>query len=158
MSRGSRTAARRLELRRILRRRRVTHQRQLVELLRRAGYEVTQTTVSRDLAAVGARKHGGRTGRYLLPDEGGDVAAPELAERLRQFVLEIDSSGNLAVIKTPPGSAHSLAVAIDRAPAGTIPGLLATLAGDDTILAVARSSAGGAALARRFQRLLQEVP
>jgi len=60
-----------------------------------------------------------------------------------------DSSGNLAVLRTPPGAAHYLASAIDRS---GVPEIVGTIAGDDTIFVVARSSHGGAELAAKLAR------
>jgi transcriptional regulator of arginine metabolism len=72
---------------------------------------------------------------------------PALAQALRQFVLAIESSANLAVVRTPPGTAAAVAIAIDGA---DVPGVLATLQGDDTVLVVAREPATGSDVANRL--------
>lgn len=109
-------------------------QSQAARLLTDAGYPVTQATVSRDLAAIGAVK--------VRDDEGSVYVvsradAPELASTIEQFVLDVIPSGNLVVVKTPPGAAHLVASAIDGAGVAEIVG---TVAGDDTVLVVAAPS------------------
>ncbi len=106
-------------------------QAELVDLLARHDVEVNQATVSRDLEQLGIGKLRGADGvvAYALPERGG------LAQMLRQFVTGIDASGNLAVLRTPPGAASTVASAIDT---GAVEGVLATLQGDDTVLVVAR--------------------
>lgn len=150
-----RSAARRMLVRRLIAERAVGSQEQLVRLLAARGHRVTQTTVSRDLAAVGVAKEtlpGGRE-RYALADSAG--AAPpgdRLRHMLREFALEIGHSRNMVVIKTPPGSAQAVASALDQeAP----PAVLGTVAGDDTVLVVTRKDDGGAALARILERQLE---
>jgi transcriptional regulator of arginine metabolism len=135
----------------ILRRRDVGSQADLAELLRAAGERVTQATLSRDLEELGAYK-------VRLPDGGAAYRVPEdppsngdwLQRMLSEFVLEIEHSGNLVVVKTPPGGASPVARALDSA---SVPGVIGTVAGDDTILVVAREGAGGAAVASRLRRL-----
>ncbi|HQV20598.1 MAG TPA: arginine repressor, partial [Gordonia sp. (in: high G+C Gram-positive bacteria)] len=74
-----------------------------------------------------------------------------LARLLSELLVSTDASGNLAVLRTPPGAAHYLASAIDRASLSDIVG---TIAGDDTILVVAREPLDGAGLARRIEGLV----
>lgn len=153
MSGASRMASRRGLLRRWLAERAVASQGDLVARLARHGHRVTQTTVSRDLAALGATKTVDRNGdeRYVLPDEPVAAAGLEdLARLLRQFAVEIDDSANLAVVKTLPGSAGPVATALDRA---RLDGILGTVAGDDTVLVVTRAATGGARVARTLERL-----
>ena len=100
----------------------VTSQAQLVELLAAAGVEATQATVSRDLDEIGAvkvRVAGGES-VYAVPDLPKDRVAPEdhLRRVLGEWVVEVASSANLVVVRTPPGSAHVVASALDRAGAG----------------------------------------
>ena len=127
----------------------VTSQGQLVELLAAEQVRATQATVSRDLEEMGAvkvRVPGGET-VYAVPELPKDQLAPEdhLRRVLGDWVVEVAHSANLVVLKTPPGSAHVVGSALDRAGLDTIVG---TVAGDDTILAVAAEEIGGAALAR----------
>ena len=129
-----------------------------VRELGRHGHRVTQTTVSRDLAALGARKVAGPDGRegYVvdgrLGSNGDGIGAQRLARMLGEFVTTIDHSANLAVLHTPPGSAGPVASAVD---AVRPQGVLGTIAGDDTVLVITRSAKGGAAIARRFRNLME---
>lgn len=134
---------RRAQLRDLVARHAVSSQGELVELLAAQGVTATQATVSRDLDDLGITKTRGADGRvtYALPE------TPALAQSLRQFVLDIEASGNLAVVRTPPGTAAAVAIAIDGA---DVPGVLATLQGDDTVLVVAREPATGREVAERL--------
>jgi transcriptional regulator of arginine metabolism len=129
----------------------VGSQSHLVELLAGEGIEATQTTVSRDLEELGALKvrlPGGETA-YALPELPSQQVAPEdhLRRVLGEWVVEADYSGNLVVLRTPPGSAHVVGSALDRS---GFPGVIGTVAGDDTVLVVASEASGGAAVADRL--------
>jgi len=150
---GTRTArhARIVEL---IRERPVRSQNELAELLGEAGIQVTQATLSRDLEELGAVKLRGTDGgapSYVVPEEGtppmrpAEQAPARLVRLLRELLTGTDHSGNLAVLRTPPGAAQFLASALDRS---GLPDVVGTIAGDDTILVVARESIGGAGLAR----------
>lgn len=130
----------------------VTSQSQLVALLAEQGVEATQTTVSRDLDDLGAvkvRLPGGETA-YALPELPVHQIAPEdhLRRVLGEWVVEVASSGNLVVLRTPPGSAHVVGSALDRSGEEDVVG---TVAGDDTVLVVAAEDVGGKALAARLR-------
>jgi len=132
----------------------VTSQSHLVELLAADGVEATQATVSRDLEEVGALKvrvAGGDT-VYAIPELPKDRVVPEeqLRRVLADWVVEIGRSGDLVVLRTPPGSAHVVASALDRA---AVPGVVGTVAGDDTLLVVAAERVGGERVAKRLQAL-----
>ncbi len=132
----------------------VTSQSHLVELLAADGVEATQATVSRDLEEVGAvkvRVAGGDT-VYAIPELPKDRVVPEeqLRRVLADWVVEIGRSGDLVVLRTPPGSAHVVASALDRA---AVPGVVGTVAGDDTLLVVAAERVGGERVAKRLQAL-----
>jgi transcriptional regulator of arginine metabolism len=132
----------------------VASQAHLVELLAAEGVEATQATVSRDLEEIGAVKvriAGGET-VYAVPELPKDRLVPEeqLRRVLADWVVEIARSGNLVVLRTPPGSAHVVASALDRA---GLPGVLGTVAGDDTLLVVAAEKVGGDRVAKRLQSL-----
>lgn len=132
----------------------VTSQTQLVELLAIDGIVATQATVSRDLEDLGAvkvRVSGGDT-VYAIPELPKDQPAPEdhLRRVLGEWVGEIAHSGNLVVLRTPPGSAHVVGSALDRA---ALDGILGTVAGDDTLIVVAAEAVGGEALGRRLSEL-----
>jgi transcriptional regulator of arginine metabolism len=114
----------------------------------------TQATVSRDLEELGAvkvRVAGGET-VYAIPELAHERVAPEDALRrvLGDWLADVSSSANLVVVRTPPGSAHVVGSALDRA---GLPGVLGTVAGDDTILVVTASPTGGAAVAKRLATL-----
>ena len=131
----------------------VTSQTQLVELLAADGVVATQATVSRDLEELGAIKvrMAGAEPVYAVPEFEDRVATEEHLKRVfGDWVVDVAHSGNLVVVRTPPGSAHVVASAVDRAGLSDIIG---TVAGDDTILVVAAERAGGAKVARRLSRL-----
>jgi transcriptional regulator of arginine metabolism len=139
---------------RILEQHAVTSQGQLVELLAGEGVVATQATVSRDLedlGAVKARLPGGDL-VYVIPEHAKDRPAPEehLKRVLGDWLVEVSHSANVVVLRTPPGSAHVVGSAIDRA---GLPDILGTVAGDDTVLVVATERAGGAVVARRLGAL-----
>jgi len=132
----------------------VTSQPQLVDLLATEGILATQTTVSRDLEDLGAvkvRVPGGET-VYAIPEYEPARLAPEdhLRRVMGEWVAEVRSSANLVVLRTPPGCAHVVASALDRS---NLPGILGTVAGDDTLMCVAEESIGGGALAATLRDL-----
>ena len=132
----------------------ISSQGQLVELLAAEGVLATQATVSRDLEDLGAVKvriPGGATA-YAVPEHTKDKSPPEdhLRRVMGEFVVEVSHSGNLAVLRTPPGSAHVIGSALDRS---GFPDVLGTVAGDDTVLVVCAESAGGGYVAARLAEL-----
>lgn len=139
---------------RILEEHTVTSQAQVVELLEAEGITATQATVSRDLDELGAIKvriSGGET-IYAIPELPVDRVAPEdhLRRVLGDWMADVVHSGNLVVLRTPPGSAHVVASALDRAGMNEI---LGTVAGDDTMIVVAAEEVGGKKLAARLREL-----
>jgi transcriptional regulator of arginine metabolism len=133
---------------------RVTSQGQLVDLLADEGVVATQATVSRDLEEMGAVKvriPGGEP-VYALPELPQQRVAPEdhLRRVMGDWVVEVNHSGNLIVIKTPPGSAHVVASALDRA---GVDGIIGIVAGDDTMIAVAGERTSGAKVAKKLSTL-----
>ncbi len=132
----------------------VASQGQLVQLLADAGLDATQATVSRDLEEIGAVKVRAAGGEsiYAVPELPKDRVAPEehLRRVLGDWVVEVAASANLVVVRTPPGSAHVVASALDRA---SLPEIVGTVAGDDTIMVVASERVGGTKLARRLSGL-----
>lgn len=132
---------------------RIRTQQELVAALRAKGYRVTQATVSRDITEMGLLKvsrDGSRV--YALPSS---VEAEErtgeqrLAELLSALPIDVRESGTLLVIRAVPGTAHAIAAALDRA---RWPGVLGTIAGDDTLFV---ACADVTALKRARQRLLR---
>jgi transcriptional regulator of arginine metabolism len=131
----------------------VSSQAQLVDLLAAEGVVATQATVSRDLDELGAVKVriGGGDLIYAVPEFEDRVEPEEHLKRVfGEWVVEVAHSANLVVVRTPPGSAHVVASAVDRA---GLAGVVGTVAGDDTILVVAAEGAGGAKLAKRLSGL-----
>jgi transcriptional regulator of arginine metabolism len=145
----------------------VHSQQQLAELLTAEGVTVTQATLSRDLVELRAVKIRTPSGAlaYAVPAEGGQRApsagpdAEMLATRLARLCTELlvtaEASGNLVVLRTPPGAAQFLASAIDHS---ILPAVLGTIAGDDTVLVIAREGETGAGLAARFLALATDTP
>ncbi|GAA4285041.1 arginine repressor [Brevibacterium daeguense] len=134
------------------------------ELLRRLaarGVSVTQATLSRDLLELGAVKVRGASGPvYAVPGEGGDrrlqpagegeALDAKLPRILEELLVSATSSDNLVVLRTPPGAAQYLASALDRS---VIPGVLGTIAGDDTVLVIAGEGHAGEELVDRLLEL-----
>ena len=156
----------------ILAREQVRSQEELADLLERyAGVHVTQATLSRDLDELGiVRLRSGGTLVYALPEEpGGPGSHPggasagvagsagtespndaRLARYLGELMTSAEASANLVVLRTPAGAAQFLASVIDHAALSSV---LGTVAGDDTVLLIARDPVGGDALAADFLRL-----
>ena len=115
----------------------VTSQGQLVELLEGEGVTATQATVSRDLEDLGAIKVRVRGGEsvYAIPELPKDQVAPEdhLRRVFGDWVVDVASSANIVILRTPPGSAHVVGSALDRA---DLPEVAGTVAGDDTLFVV----------------------
>jgi len=133
----------------------VSSQEQLVELLAGEGVGATQATVSRDLEEIGAvkvRVPGADRLVYAVPELPKDQVAPvdHLRRVLGEWVVDIATSGNLVVLRTPPGSAHVVASALDRA---GLEGAIGTVAGDDTVLVVAADALGGEKLGDRLEEI-----
>ncbi|WP_019970227.1 arginine repressor [Mycobacterium sp. 141] len=136
----------------------VSSQTELATLLADEGIEVTQATLSRDLEELGAvklRGADGGVGVYIVPEDGSPVrgvtgGTERLTRLMGELLVSTDASANLAVLRTPPGAAHYLASAIDRA---ALPYVVGTIAGDDTIAVVAREPMTGAELATTLENL-----
>jgi transcriptional regulator of arginine metabolism len=139
---------------RILEEQPISSQAQLVQLLESEGVIATQATVSRDLEEMGAVKVRipGGTMAYAIPEHGRDRGSSDdhLRRLLGDFVLDVAHSANMVVLRTPPGSAHVVGSALDRA---SLTDVLGTVAGDDTLFLVCKESVGGAAVASRLAEL-----
>ena len=137
----------------------VRSQAELAAMLAAEGVVVTQATLSRDLEDLGAEKVRQRGGVavYALPTEGrptpfADVDADaRLARMLEELLVSAQASGQLVVLRTPPGGANLLASALDRTPP---PDVIGTIAGDDTVLLICREVPGNSAGADVVARLL----
>jgi len=145
----------------ILGRQSVRSQGELLEILSRDGFAVTQATLSRDLLELGAVKvREGKTLVYAVPGEGGDRTArvapgpEEMSSRLRrqceELLVTARVSANLVVVRTPSGAANYLASALDHADETDI---LGTIAGDDTIMIITGGESQSRALANRLLAL-----
>ncbi|MFL6090323.1 MAG: arginine repressor [Aeromicrobium sp.] len=140
----------------------IRSQGELVELLNERGIVATASTVSRDLTEMEAVRvrHADGSLVYAVPGEGGDrspraasggaAAQQRLARLAHELLVSAEASANLVVLRTPPGAAQFLASAIDHV---GHPGILGTIAGDDTVLVIARDPSGGSALAQHFTEL-----
>ncbi len=118
----------------IVRRRPVRSQEELSSLLRHEGAVVTQSTLSRDIRELGLIKV---RGSYQPPGELAAVPTDDAVRRaFGQFVIETGVSGNIVMIRTSPGNAHSIGVVLDAA---HWPEVMGTVAGDDTIFLLLRS-------------------
>ncbi|MBI5528096.1 MAG: ArgR family transcriptional regulator [Deltaproteobacteria bacterium] len=120
--------------------------------LRKEGIKATQATLSRDIAELGIVR--ARDG-YRLPGQVADApSVPEggLQHLLREFMRDATAAGNMVVIKTPAGAAGALGLAVDKA---GLPGIVGTVAGDDIILAVARSASAARGLQKRLLDLVR---
>jgi transcriptional regulator of arginine metabolism len=152
-------AARQQALAALLRTRQVSSQALVLEHLRGQGFDATQATISRDLDDLGAVKVRGPDGRlvYALPgaDDGQDAGHDEVRRMLGASLLAIVPSGNLVVLRTPPGHASALASTLDRA---GVAGVAGTVAGDDTVLVVCTERTPGRVMARQLAALAQSHP
>ncbi len=160
MSQPASKTARHARILELIRSRPVRSQSELGDLLAADGLATTQATLSRDLEELGAIKVRGTDGSgasYIVPEEGmaplrlAEQAPERLRRLLRELLTGADSSGNLTVLRTPPGAAQFLASALDRS---GLPEIVGTIAGDDTVMVVARATASpetsGAALAAKL--------
>ena len=139
----------------VIRRESLGSQEQIRSRLAELGFDATQSTISRDLEELrlvrirdGQGHHryaeladaAGTNGNHVLPLQG----------LLREFAIAVEISGNLVVVKTPPGAANALAQGLDTS---GLSGLVGTVAGDDTILVVATTEPAGRRLAGRLREM-----
>ncbi|MCP2168180.1 arginine repressor [Goodfellowiella coeruleoviolacea] len=158
MTTAATRAARQARIVELVAQRAIHSQTELAKILAVEGIETTQATLSRDLDELGAVKLRGADGGaavYVIPEDGSPIRGVQggtsrLSRLLGELLVSAQSSANLAVLRTPPGAAHFLASALDRAALHDIVG---TIAGDDTILVVAREPLSGADLAARLTAL-----
>ena len=157
-------AARQARIVEIVQSRPVASQTELGRLLAASGVAVTQATVSRDLDELGAVKTRTPAGMaYAVPQEnaprGGTPEAVDarLGRLLEELLVSAEATGDTVVLRTPPGGAHLLGSALDRA---GLPEVAGTVAGDDTVLLVTRTPATPVcvALAERLLRLAEGRP
>jgi transcriptional regulator of arginine metabolism len=131
----------------------VRSQEQLRRQLRTAGFDVTQATLSRDIRELQLMK-GGADGAYQAPSRpasnGHGGASGLLHKALSEYLTKADHVQQLVLLRTGPGQAQILGVAIDGA---RLPDVVGTLAGDDTILVITRGARQAKALVKRFEAI-----
>ena len=131
-------------------------QEEVTARLRALGFEVTQATVSRDLDSMGAVKvkRGGAMS-YALPDQLGDSdwAAGRLQRILSEWTVSVEAAGNLLVLRTPPGSAHLVGLALDQA---RLPEVAGTICGDDTLFVALRDEVAPGAMELQIRELIEK--
>jgi transcriptional regulator of arginine metabolism len=149
----------------------VRSQEELARLLAERGTAVTQATLSRDLEEIGAVRVRGADGSlvYALPTEPGgpgsrpggvgvltgiepDPVRSRLSRTAAELLISAEASANMVVLRTPAGAAQFLASVLDHA---SWPTILGTVAGDDTVLVIARDPTGGDALAAQLLALAE---
>ncbi len=120
----------------------------LVKQLKKAGFPVTQATASRDLEEIGAVRGRSATGESVYKiSNSDDESISRTMPVPSDLIISVEASGNLAVVRTPPGGAQLLASSLDHS---EIADIIGTIAGDDTGLVVSRKASGGAQLAKEF--------
>jgi transcriptional regulator of arginine metabolism len=129
---------------------------QIVARLNAEGIAATQATVTRDLQELGTVKVRDEHGTRRIVVGTASLSNPAPLDHLRrmmgEWVVSVESSGHLVVVRTPPGCAHVVASALDRS---SLEGVLGSVAGDDTILVIASEDRGGENLAREFRSLAE---
>jgi transcriptional regulator of arginine metabolism len=131
----------------------------LVRALERRGIEVTQATISRDIRRLGLVKVRTAEGAARYAETGSATSRPPAARRvlqatLREFATDLAVGGELFAIKTHSGCANAVAIALDEA---KLPDIVATLAGDDTILILTKDAGDRARVLAELQALMQEA-
>jgi transcriptional regulator of arginine metabolism len=142
-------AERHAAIQRLIREQPISTQTELAEALRREGHDVVQTTVSRDVHELRLIKLRDTRGRlvYAFPEDAAGFDQ-DVAEALARWALTVEPSGNLVVVTTPYGYAQALAQAIDVA---HHPHVAGTIAGENTVLLVAREPVTGAQLSEEIR-------
>lgn len=151
-------ARRREEILRILRETTVHSQDELLSILRKRGFRVTQPTLSRDMRELGLAK---TPNGYVAPESLAPLVAPlpfmardlrehRLEQLIRESAISAETGGNLVVIKTPVASAQPLASAIDNS---EVEDVLGTIGGDDTIFVAFRTPTSADSFAKRIHQI-----
>lgn len=157
MKRGgfSLKALRQRKIKEIIKNKNISTQEELAQALQKAGFNVTQATVSRDIKELRLIKIARKDNLYVygLPEEQEIIHNEErLRLMMQEFVLNIDYSENIVVMKTYPGNAHGVASLIDGS---KWQGVIGTLAGDDTILLVIKPKEKVGALINKLESLMK---
>ena len=126
----------------------IQSQSDLVKQLKKAGFAVTQATASRDLEEIGAVRGRSSSGESVYKiSKSDDESISRTMPVPSDLIISVEASGNLAVVRTPPGGAQLLASSLDHS---GISEIIGTIAGDDTVLVVSRKATGGAQLAKEL--------
>jgi len=133
----------------------ISSQNELLNMLKSKGFDITQTTLSRDLDEINAVKNVKIDGKnvYTIKKNSADKLQSsknvrnKLEKSLSEFVISVDSSANLAIIHTPAGAAQYVASLIDQA---AMEKVLATIAGDNTVLVVTKGLDDGKKVASQI--------
>ena len=136
---------------------RIDNQDTLLDMLKHEGYHVTQATLSRDLKMLKVGKiSDGWSGYYYALPENDMVSESEKSyiQDVRRGILSIEFSGNIGVVKTRPGHANSVGIALDIL---ALPEILGTVAGDDTIFIILREGMTKEDLLDSFKTRIPEV-
>lgn len=155
----SRTARQHL-IQEIIANKNIASQAELLVELKKKGFEVTQTTLSRDLDELGAKKIENKKGetKYLIPETDPDRISDTSAARNRfeklasDLVIGVDHSSNLAVIHTPAGAAQFVASIVDHA---ALENVIGTIAGDNTVLVITKGLKDGKSVAGQIWEYVQ---
>lgn len=134
----------------------IRSQEQLRQRLAGRGFDVTQATLSRDIKEIGLVKRASDGAYQPAGAEAppASAATAALSRALAEYLASADPVQQLIVLRTGPGQAQPLALALDRA---RLPGVVGTIAGDDTILVVARDARQARIVVRRLDRLADGV-
>lgn len=137
----------------------IESQNELLLLLKGKGFNITQTTLSRDLDEIGAKKITTNTGKtsYILKKNADSLSSTsesrnKLEKLATDLVIGVDHSANLAIIHTPAGAAQYVASIIDNASLNKV---LATIAGDNTVLVVTKELTDGKKVASQIWEYVQ---
>ena len=152
---GNRRHERQGALLRVIRERPISTQEALVAALREEGYDVVQTTVSRDIHELGLVKVRAPSGRlvYAAPGASDLDRSRAIASAMRRYAISVEATANILVVTTPSGYANALAQSIDE---NTHPGIAGTIAGDNTIFVAAREGTSAPALRDELAGHLRE--
>jgi transcriptional regulator of arginine metabolism len=133
----------------LVRERALSTQAEVASALKENGFEVVQTTVSRDIAELGLVKVRAPSGRlvYAPPGTTDGDRLRALGAAMRRYAITVEAAGTLVVVTTPSGYANALAQAMDEA---SHPAIAGTIAGDNTIFVAARDGATAKALEGEF--------
>ena len=129
-------------------------QESMIDRLREAGINATQTTISRDIRELKLVKGMSASGeyKYIRPGAKRESNIPVLNSALTESVVHIEAAGNIVVVKTFPGMANALAVCVDALEKAHIVG---SVAGDDTIIIVSRDEQSSAEISAKLKELMK---